>query len=146
MSSVMDPIETEATADMPPGAAPSFGDLGAGMVQEPAPMVLSESAHRSRQTPEPLLGLNGRFRLDDLAIDGQLMVEASANPGMVHIHADMAYARGGSLQYEAEVRESWVTRASALDRSPEARARIAKALADLARLPHQSTVTVSFTS
>lgn len=145
MSSVTYPIEAEATADMPPGAAPSFGDLDTGTVQEPAPLVLSESAHRSRQTPESLLGLNGHFHLDDLAIDGQLMVEASAIPGMVHIHADMAYARGGSLQYEAEVRESWVTRESALDRSGEARARIAKALADLARLPHQSTVTVSFT-
>jgi hypothetical protein len=145
MSSVMYPIETEATADMPPGAAPSFGDLDTGIVQEPAPLVLSESAHRSRQTPEPLLGLNGRFHLDDLAIDGQLVVEASAIPGMVHIHADMAYARGGGVEYDAQVRETWVTRASALDRSGEARARIAKALADLARLPHQSTVTVSFT-
>jgi|SRR3990172_3615995 len=146
MSSVMYPIETEATADMPPGAAPSFGDLDTGIVQESAPQVLSESAHRSRQTPEPLLGLNGRFHLDDLAIDGQLMVEASTTPGMVHIHADMAYARGGGLQYEAEVRETWLTRAGALDHSGDARARIAKALADLARLPHQSTVTVSFTA
>ncbi|MBE0608388.1 MAG: hypothetical protein IH609_03340 [Dehalococcoidia bacterium] len=146
MSSVMYPIESEATADMPPGAAPSFGDLDTGIVHEPAPLVLSESAHRSRQTPEPLLGLNGRFYLDDLAIDGQLMVEASPIPGMVHIHADMAYVRGGGLEYDAQVRESWVTRASALDHSPEARAGLAKAIADLARLPHQSTVTVSFTA
>lgn len=144
MSSVMHPIESEATADLPPGAAPSFGDLDSGAVQEPAPRVLSESAHRNMRTPEPLLGLNGRFHLDDLAIDGQLLVEASPTPGMVHVHADMAYSRGGGLQYDAEVRESWVMRAGALDLSSESRARIAKALADLARLPHQSTVKVSF--
>jgi hypothetical protein len=146
MSSVMYPTESEATADMPPGAAPSFGDLDTSVGHEPAPVLLSESAHRSRQAPEPLVGLNGRFHLDDLEIDGQLMVEVSPNPGMVRIHADMAYAHGGGVEYDAEVRETWLTRASALDRSPEARARVAKALADLARLPHQSTVTVYFTA
>lgn len=144
MNSVMNPIETEATADLPPGAAPSFGDLDTGAVPEPAPLVLSESAHRNMRPAEPLLGLNGQFHLDDLAIDGQLRVEASHTPGMVHVHADMAYIRGGGLQYDAEVRESWVMRAGAMDRTGESRARVAKALADLASIPRQSTVTVSF--
>ena len=46
MSSVINPIETESTADLPPGAAPAFGYLEPGAAQEPAVLVLSESAHR----------------------------------------------------------------------------------------------------
>lgn len=145
MSSVMHPIELESTADLPPGAAPSFGDAEGGTVPEPAPLVMSESEHRFASAAGPLPGLNGRFQLDDLAIAGQLSVEASDTPGMVHVHADMAYARGGGLHYDAEVRESWILRAGADDQGHR-RAQIARALADLARLPHQSTVTVSFDS
>ncbi len=145
MSSVIHPIELESTADLPPGAAPSFGDVEGGTAPEPAPLVMSESAHRFARAAGPLPGLNGRFQLDDLAMDGQLQVEASATPGMVHVHADLAYARGGGVHFDAEVRESWIVRAGSEDLG-DGRARIARALADLARLPHQSTVTVSFDS
>ena len=143
MSSVMHPIELESTADLPPGAAPSFGDAEGGTVPEPAPLVMSESAHRFASAAGPLPGLNGRFHLDDPVIDGQLSVEASDTPGMVRVHADLAYARGGSLHFDAEVRQSWILRAAAKGQG-HARAQVARALADLAGLPHQSTVTVSF--
>lgn len=145
MSSVIDPIKLEATADLPPGAAPSFGDAEGGVLPEPAPLVMSESAHRFARAAGPLPGLSGRFRLEDLAIDGELHVEASETPGMVRVHADLAHARGGGLHYDAEVRESWILRAGADDQGHR-RAQIARALADLARLPRQSTVTVSFDS
>ncbi len=92
----------------------------------------------------PLEGLSGPFHLDELAIRGDLHVEAGPTPGVVHVHADMAYALGGALHYDAVVRESWVERAGEDSVSSDARERIARELVALASLPRQSTVTVSF--
>jgi len=44
------------------------------------------------------------------------------------------------------VRESWLLRESADLEPDDSRARVARALAELASLPHQSTVKVSFES
>jgi len=130
-------------ADLPPGAAPSFGDHEPGTAQELAPLVLSEAAHRSMAATGPLADLSGEFHLENPAIEGHLVVEPSATPGMVHIRADLAHGRGGGLHYDAEVRESWLVREGSPEAPGDSRARIARALADLASLPHQSTVTVS---
>lgn len=63
-------------------------------------------------------------------------------PGFVHIDADIAYERGGMVHYEAEVRETWLDRTS--EGGSGSPADVVRALADLARLPHQSTVKVHF--
>lgn len=146
MSSVFNPIDIDATADLPPGAAPSFGDLEQGTVQELTPLVLSESAHRHMAGPPWAYGLNGPFHLDDLGIEGELWVDASPEPGLVHVHADLAFAAGGGLHYDANVRESWLARAGGVDAEHDPRAEVARALAKLATIPRQSTVTVSFES
>ena len=146
MSSVFHSFEAEATADLPPGAAPSFGDVEQGTVQELAPLVLSESAHRQMAGPPWLHGLNGPFHLEELGIEGKLWVDTGLKPGLVHVHADLAFAGGGGLHYDTDVRESWVARAGDVDAEHDPRAEVARALAKLATIPRQSTVTVSFES
>lgn len=146
MSSVVHPIETESLADLPPGAAPSFGDLETGTASDSAPLVLSEAAHRTISGSGPLDMLSGTFHLDDSLFDGELLVEPAGTPGLVHVHADISHPRGGGLHYDADVRESWLLRESADLDPDDSRARVARAIAELASLPHQSTVKVSFES
>ena len=95
MSSVVHPIETESLADLPPGAAPSFGDLETGTAPDSAPLVLSEAAHRTISGPGPLDTLSGAFHLEDPLFDGELLVEPAGTPGLVHVHADISHRRGG---------------------------------------------------
>lgn len=126
--------------DLPPGAAPTFGEgehHGPGIE---SPLVLSAVEERLglRRSAYPV----GQFALDDIPATGQLKIFQSTVPGFVHIDADIAYERGGMVHYEAEVRETWLDRTS--EGGSGSPADVVRALADLARLPHQSTVKVHF--
>ncbi len=127
-------------ADLPPGAAPLFGETEPHSFPIESPLVLSAPAERreSRSTSYP----SGPFALDDIPATGTISILASPVPGLVHIDANITFARGGGLRYEADVRESWVTRTANLDGSGPGT--LVRALADIAKLPHQSTVTVHF--
>lgn len=127
-------------ADLPPGAAPQFGEVEPHALPAESPLILSALAerHESGLSAYPA----GSFALDDIPATGSISILASPVPGLVHIDADIAFARGGVLHYEADVRESWVARtAVAGDSAP---ASLVRALADLARIPRQSTVRVHF--
>jgi hypothetical protein len=139
------PVSTENEAqDLPPGSAPQFGRGGVPTNPGSLPNVLSAAELRHGWADGSTFLLEGRFSLSDIPATGFVTVFPSPQPGFVHIDADIEYSRGGGLHYEADVRESWLEReASAAEVSP---ATIVMALADIARLPHQSTVRVHFRS
>lgn len=127
-------------ADLPPGTAPQFGEGEPHAFPASTPLVLSALAERRESHGYSLLA--ERFALKDIPATGNLTILASSIPGVVHIDADIRFDLGGVLHYEADVRESWVARTTeAGHTSPE---RIVRALADVANLPHQSTVKVHF--
>lgn len=131
---------TSEPADLPPGAAPQFGQVEPHSLPPESPLILSALAERHEFGISPLPV--GSFALDDIPATGSISILASGVPGVVHIDADISFVRGGVLHYEADVRESWVVRTA--DRSDSPPASLVRALADIARLPHQSTVKVHF--
>jgi hypothetical protein len=128
-------------ADLPPGAAPTFGEGEPFSPVPTSPIVLSALAERHESGQHVTL-TSGPFAMADIPATGFLTILASPVPGVVHIDADIRYDRGGTLHYEADVRETWVTRTTNHGRNPQES--IVLALADVARLPHQSTVRVHF--
>lgn len=112
-------------------------DVPVGMLP---PSVLSDAALRLALDPSPE-ALAGGFSLDDAEATGQLRVTAATTPGVAHIAVTIRYRKGGTLRYEADVRESWLLR-MAVGASPQEA--VLRALAEVARLPQQSTVSVSF--
>ena len=128
-------------ADLPPGAAPTFGEAEPHSPWGDSPVILSALAEL-RESREHGALLGGTFAMGDIPATGILKILASPVPGVVHIDADIAFDLGGTLHYEADVRETWVTRTTNSGNSGPAT--LVKALADIARLPHQSTVKVHF--
>jgi hypothetical protein len=130
---------TSDPLDLPPDSAPIFGgsrsDALVNRATGPgqAPRMLSlRGQHHGR--------LGGRYALPGGKGTGFVTILPAPAPGFVHIDADIDYAAGGTVRYEAEVRESWLGRLSdSGDCSP---ARIVHALTELAELPHQTTVRV----
>lgn len=129
------------SADLPPGTAPTFGESDSNPFAAASPVILSALAEL-RESRGHLTVADGAFAMDDIPATGILKILASRVPGVVHIDADIAFHLGGSLHYEADVRETWVTRTSAA--AGNGPATIVKALADIANLPRQSTVKVHF--
>lgn len=128
-------------ADLPPGTAPTFGEAEPHSLWMGSPVILSALAER-RESRDHRALLSGTFAMDDIPATGILKILASAVPGVVHIDADIAFDLGGTIHYEADVRETWVTRTTnSGDNGP---ATIVRALADIANLPRQSTVKVHF--
>lgn len=104
------------------------------------PSVLSGAALRLALDPAPG-DLAGGFSLDEAEASGQLRVTQAATPGVAHLTVTVRYRNGGALRYEADVRESWLSRVAVGARPQEA---VLRALEEVARLPQQSTVSVSF--
>ncbi len=135
--------ESGEPSDLPPGSAPRFGDGEPFVNHLPSSVVLSATAMRHEAAASDRYPA-GQFALAEIPATGFVTIFASNTPGFVHIDADIAYEMGGVLHYEADVRETWVARAtSSADDSP---ATLVRALAAVAGLPRQSTVKVHFQS
>lgn len=140
-----DVLDPEA-ADLPPGVAPSFGDVPLRPFEHtPERLVLSSEEHSHLQSPPPLKWLGGSFAHERLG-RGDLRLYETETPGEIHIEADVHPADGSALRLDANVRESWVSRVVSEDDTSPLNVRIVSGLFKLAEIPGQSTVKVSIKS
>lgn len=133
----------DAAADLPPGSAPSFGDVpGAPFENTPERIVLSSEEHAYRVSPASLASLGGEFAHEHLG-RGHLKLKETATPGEIHIQAELQPLEGPALHFDARVRGSWLARTLSADDSTPARVRVVRGLFGIAAIPSQSTVRVS---
>ncbi|MEO8539846.1 MAG: hypothetical protein ABI577_08915 [bacterium] len=143
MSTTAGASPTDMADDLPPGVAPSFGQVPSTPFEHtPEHLVLSSEAHSHLAGSPSLALLSGAFETDRLG-RGNLTVSETDEAGQVHVHADLSLANGPRLHLDADVRESWLTRAAVADEEGPAGAVVVKELFRLAEIPRQSTVTIS---
>ncbi len=133
---------SEVADDMPPGVAPSFGDVPVEPFEHtPERIVLSSEEHSHLLRSGPLAYLSGPFSAERFGV-GYLSVLKTETAGEVRVHADLSRSEGPAIHLDAHVRETWVSRAADDGDGPSAAVRVVKELFRLAEIPHQSTVTV----
>lgn len=125
--------------EIPAGSEPVFGDSPGEPGGWRNHLILSAEAH-SRLADEEPVTFDGRFSLRQPGLMGNLQVEPTQTPGLVHLHADVQWEPSGVVHFDADVRESWLEKAAGPDRSAAA---VLKALAEVSELPHQNTVRVT---
>ena len=132
----------EVAGDLPPGVAPSFGDVPLTPFEHtPERIVLSSEAHSRLSVPTSLAMLSGPFQAEQLG-RGILTIHATDQAGEVHVHADVNPDGGPSLHLDANVRESWLARAARSEGGAAAQAQVVRELVRLSEIPSQSTVTI----
>ncbi len=137
---------SEVADDMPPGVAPSFGDVPAGPFEHiPERLVLSSEEHTHLIGSGPLAYLSGPFSSDRFGV-GYLSLHETDTAGEVRVHADLSRSGSPAIHLDAHVRESWVSRAATDGEGASAAVRVVKELFRLAEIPRQSTVTVQVDS
>ena len=136
-------LDPETAADLPPGVAPSFGDVPLRPFEAtPERLVLSSDEHSHLQPSTPINWLGGNFNHDRLG-RGELRLYETTPPGAIHLGADVRQADGPAVHLDANVRESWVSRTVSSDDTAPVNVRIVRGLFTLAEIPGQSTVTIS---
>ncbi len=110
-------------------------------------VILSSEAYRvlQRTRAAEAMPADADIRLPAIPASVHLSVEPTENEGDVRLRAVVvaSAAPGAGVELSATVRRSWLERVQANARSPEERAeRTLTALAELAELPNQTTVTV----
>jgi len=134
-------FDSEFSGELPPGAAPAFGNLPDSPFEHtPERLVLSSDEHAQLAGIAPLSRLGGRFETVGLG-QGHLTLVATGSPGEVLVEANVE-GSGPAMHLSANVRESWLLRAAGGDEAPQATARVVGELVRLAGVPHQSTVSV----
>ncbi len=132
--------------DLPPGVAPSFGDVPAvPFEQTPERLVLSNVEHDHLSRSGPLAYLSGPFSAERLGV-GYLSVRQTDHAGEVHVHADLSRSDGPAVHLDANVRETWLARAAQHGEGATPPVRVVGQLFRLAEIPSQSTVVVQFDS
>lgn len=132
----------EGAGDLPPGVAPSFGDVPLTPFEHtPERLVLSSEAHSHLSVPASLATLSGPFHSEPLG-NGVLTIQATEQAGEVHVHADMSPDGGPSVHLDARVRESWLARAAHSEGGVTAPVQVVRELIRLSEIPSQSTVTI----
>lgn len=132
-----------AVADLPPGAAPAFGDVPeAPFENEPEHLVLSSEAHQHLSGDLPFPALDGTFSHYSIG-NGRLAVYPTALPGEVRLEAIIATPAGSVRRLRAKVRASWLSRIVAATTPATVAAEVVSELASLAAIPDQTTVTVT---
>lgn len=130
--------------EMPLGSAPAFGEAAQGHPESNLNhLVLSATESQHLAPGAGLDGVGGAFALEQPSLHGTLDVFPTATPGLVHVHADVQLQPAGALFFDAQVRASWLSAAAGEDLHG-ASVRVIRALAELARIPHQRTVQVGF--
>ena len=125
-------LDPETAADLPPGVAPSFGDVPLRPFEAtPERLVLSSDEHSHLQPSTPINWLGGNFNHDRLG-RGELRLYETTTPGEIHIEADVRQADGPSVHLDANVRESWVSRTVSSDDSGSGCTRAMRSSAALA--------------
>ncbi len=138
----MSASSSEVADDMPPGVAPSFGDLpDAPFEHTPERIVLSSEEHSHLVGSGPLAYLSGPFSSDRFGV-GYLSLHETETTGEVRVHADLSRTGSPAIHLDAQVRETWVARAANDGEDTSATVRAVKELFRLAEIPRQSTVTV----
>ena len=133
---------SEVAGDVPPGVAPSFGEVPLTPFEHtPERIVLSSEAHSHLSVPASLAALSGPFHADPLG-NGILTIQATEQAGEVHVHADMSPDGGPSVHLDAHVRESWLARAARSEGDAAAPVQVVRELIRLSEIPSQSTVTI----
>jgi hypothetical protein len=130
--------------EIPPGSAPTFGEpVHAHPEANPNHLVLSASESHHLAPPTELSDVAGHFALERPSLEGTLDVFPTTVPGLVHVHADVQLQPSGAMFFDADVRASWLSSVAGEDLHG-ASARVIRALAELAGIPHQRTVKVGF--
>lgn len=136
----------EMADDMPPGVAPSFGDVPAEPFEHtPERLVLSSEEHTHLIGSGPLAYLSGPFSAERFGV-GYLSLHETETAGEVRVHADLSRTGSPAVHLDAQVREMWVARAANESSGPTATVRVVEELFRLAEIPRQSTVTVQVDS
>lgn len=137
---------SEVASDLPPGAAPSFGDIPIEPTElSPDQLVLSSEEHSQRLGSGPLAYLSGPFSAERFGV-GYLSVNSTGESGEMHVHADLSRTDGPAIHLDAHVRATWLTRAMHHGDGSSGTVRVARELFRLAEIPRQSTVTVQIDS
>lgn len=132
----------ETAGDLPPGASPAFGELPDEPTElTPEHVVLSSEEHDRLIGSGPLAYLSGPFSAERFGV-GYLSLFETDLAGEVHVHADLSRVEGPAVHLDADVRETWVSRAAIDGEGSSPAVRVVKELFRLADLPKQSTVTV----
>lgn len=122
-----------------PGIAPTFGDVpGSPFEHTPERIVLSSDEH-TKLSARALAALGGEFTHEQLG-RGLLSLRETDQPGQVHVEARVSKHGRPLLQIEADVRESWLSRAASAGEDESPSVLIVQELVRLAELPMQSTV------
>lgn len=134
---------TEAEIDMPVEVARSFGDVPASPFEyTPEQVVLSSEAHSRLAGQAHISQLSGPFSYERIGA-GVLTVEETGMPGQVHVRADVRTENGPIVHLDADVRKSWLDRATKNEDGLANAELIVNELLRMLELPRQSTVTVS---
>ena len=132
----------EVAGDVPPGVAPSFGDVPLTPFEHtPERLVLSSEAHSRLSVRASFATLSGPFHSEPLG-NGVLTIQATEQAGEVHVHADMNPDGGPHVHLDAHVRESWLARAARSEGGAAAPDQVVRELIRLSEIPSQSTVTI----
>ena len=154
-------MRIEPVSTMPTATAASTSESRAAEQSAPSKpiiirndyLVLSAEAYRALvQAPRMDLQLAGTFTVSAVDAQGRLSIRPGSEEGVVHVEVDLMHVAQWPeppgpirhLQLSADLRGSWVHRATASDASPREQAQqLAQAVAALAQIPGQRTVNVT---